>query len=270
METSDPTHRPRKRFGQHFLHDQRVIERLIKVIHPRVGERLVEIGPGLGALTYPLLTSVGELDAVELDRDVVQHLAKYCATAGKLTIHQGDVLRFDLATLNPEPQSLRVVGNLPYNISTPLMFHMLEQSQWVQDMHFMVQKEVAQRLVAEPNSEHYGRLSVMIQYRCEVHLLFIVGPDSFTPPPKVDSAVVRLIPMRQPTYPAADEKTFSAIVNQAFSARRKTLRNALRTQLSAADIEALGIDPGTRSETLSVEEFVRLSDLAFQLNQTPN
>ncbi len=249
------------------MHDQRIIERIVKVIQPRSGERLVEIGPGLGALTYPLLAAAGEMDAVELDRDVIKHLEEYCATAGKLTIHSGDVLRFDLATLNPKPQSLRVVGNLPYNISTPLMFHLLEQSAWIQDMHFMVQKEVAQRLIAAPNSEHYGRLSVMIQYRCEVHLLFLVGSGAFTPPPKVDSAIVRLIPLQRPKYIAVDEKTFSAIVNQSFSARRKTLRNALRNQLSAADIQALGIDPGTRSETLSVEEFVRLSDRVFELNQ---
>lgn len=264
METS---HRPRKRFGQHFLHDQRVIERLIKVIHPRTGERLVEIGPGLGALTYPLLQAAGILDAVELDRDVIQHLEKYCETAGKLTVYSGDFLKFDLATLNPEPRSLRMVGNLPYNISTPLMFHLLEQSQWVKDMHFMVQKEVAERLVAEPNSEHYGRLSIMIQYHCEAHLLFLVGPEAFTPPPKVESAIVRLIPAAQLKYPALDEKIFSAIVNQAFSARRKTLRNALKKQLSASEIEALGIDPGTRPETLSVAEFVQLSDCVFKQNK---
>ncbi len=256
-------HRPRKRFGQNFLHDQNVIRGIVAAIHPQTGERLVEIGPGLGALTEPLLTALGEMDVVELDRDLVPRLQQQFATQGTLHIHNADALKFDFCSLRQTgDEKLRVVGNLPYNISTPLIFHLLDQSPCIHDMHFMLQKEVVQRLAAKPGGDDYGRLSVMVQYRCEVEKLFTVPPGAFNPPPKVDSAIVRLIPYATPPYPANDEKFFSRLVNQAFSQRRKTLRNNMKGLLDATAIEALGIDPGCRPETLTLEQFVALANAA--------
>lgn len=254
-------HRPRKRFGQNFLHDQNVIRGIVAAIHPLPGERLVEIGPGLGALTTPLLAALGEMDAVELDRDLIPKLEQQFATAGTLRIHNADALKFNFCSLaeNGE-EKLRVVGNLPYNISTPLIFHLLEQSRCIGDMHFMLQKEVVNRLAANPGGGDYGRLSIMVQYHCRVEKLFTVPPGAFNPPPKVDSAIVRLTPYAQLPYPARDEKKLAQLVTKAFNQRRKTLRNNMKGLLDAAAIEALGIDPGCRPETLSLEQFVALAN----------
>ena len=252
-------HQPRKRFGQNFLHDPAVIGRIIRSIAPHPGEHLVEIGPGLGALTLPLLQAVDRLDVVEIDRDVIPHLQHACAGYGELRIHNVDVLKCDFTAL-AEGSMLRLVGNLPYNISTPLIFHLLKQLPVIGDMHFMVQREVAERLAAAPATEGYGRLSVMVQWRCTVELLFTVGPGAFKPAPKVDSAVVRLSPHRETPVKVNDERRFAELVNQAFTQRRKTLRNAFKRFFTAAEIEELGIDSSRRPETLSLVEYAALSN----------
>lgn len=251
-------HRARKRFGQHFLHDPRVIDRILGSIKPEPGDRLLEIGPGLGALTIPLLKRHGTLDAVEIDRDVIAHLSRECEGLGELRIHSLDALKFSLATLGEGP--FRVVGNLPYNISTPLMFHLFAQRERIRDMHFMLQKEVVERLVAREGDADYGRLSIMTALFCDATHLFDVPPGAFTPRPRVQSAVVRLTPRREPLCPPEREKELAAIVRQAFSQRRKTLRNALKGRITPATMEALDIDPGARPETLSPEDFARLAD----------
>lgn len=252
--------RAKKHFGQHFLHDPSVIAKIMLALAPRKGEAIVEIGPGRGALTQPLLEAIGELDCIEIDPDVIPHLRARCDPLGTLRVHHVDVLKFDFAALADQRGELRVVGNLPYNISTPLLFHVLSQRSGIRDAHFMVQKEVAQRLAAEPGGGDYGRLSVMVQYFCAVTLLFNVKPGAFTPPPRVDSSVVRLVPYASPPYPAADEKWFSALVNLAFQQRRKTLRNALKQVLDAATIATAKLDPMQRPETLSVADFVTLAN----------
>jgi len=256
-------HRARKRFGQHFLHDRGVIERIIAAIGPRPGDHLVEIGPGLGALTAPLLARHGALDVVELDRDVIPHLEQACAGKGELRVHNVDALKFDFSALAAPGESLRVVGNLPYNISTPLIFHLLDDAAVIADMHFLLQKEVVDRLTAAPGGGDYGRLSVMVQYRCRAEGLFRVGPGAFSPPPKVDSAVVRLTPYAELPFPARDEQRLAELVNRAFSQRRKTLRNSLKQLLDAEAIAAAGIDPGERPEQVPVEGFVRLADASL-------
>lgn len=253
-------HPPRKRFGQHFLHDRYAIQRILQLILAEPDQHLVEIGPGLGALTRPLLEAVGRLEVVELDRDLAAELQHRCREAGELIVHQTDALAFDFERLRRDERRLRLAGNLPYNISTPLLFHLLEQNEHIEDMHFMLQKEVVERLAAGPGVSAYGRLSVMVQYRCRVELLFTLGPGAFFPPPKVESAFVRLIPYRQPPVLVNDERRFESLVRQAFSQRRKTLRNNLRPLLSAAEIEAAGIDPGARPETLGIAEFAALSN----------
>ncbi len=247
----------RKRFGQHFLEDAEVIERLLRAIDPRPGERLVEIGPGRGALTYPLLERSGRLAAIELDRDLLPLLRAGASTRGELELFNADVLEFDFATLGGAP--LRIVGNLPYNISTPLLFHLLDSLSLIEDLHFMLQKEVALRLVAAPGGGDYGRLSVMLQQRCECHYLFEVAPRSFRPPPKVDSAVVRLVPLPAPRFDAGDPARFARVVQTAFGQRRKTIGNSLKTLLDRDRIAACGIDPGLRAENLSVADFARLA-----------
>jgi 16S rRNA (adenine1518-N6/adenine1519-N6)-dimethyltransferase len=254
------THHPRKRFGQHFLRDAAAIDRMLLAIAPRKTETMVEIGPGLGALTRALLETIGRLDVVELDRDLIPRLEQACAGLGTLEIHQADALNFDFRTLAQGPSSLRVVGNLPYNISTPLIFHLLEQAAWIRDMHFMLQKEVVARLAAHPGSKDYGRLSVMVQYRCAVDSLFEIGPDAFSPPPKVDSAVARIVPYSSLPHPAREPLLLEEVVQRAFAQRRKTLRNTLKSVLTAEQIERAGIDPGRRPETLSAAEFVALAD----------
>jgi len=253
-------HTPRKRFGQHFLHDQTVIERIVAALHPQPGDHMVEIGPGRGALTRPLLAAVGALDVIELDRDLIPLLRAECAGMGELRIHQADALKFDFTALVRHGERLRIVGNLPYNISTPLLFHLLDQMQAIQDMHFMLQKEVVQRMVAAPGGKDYGRLSVMLQYRCEMEKLFTVGAGAFSPPPRVESAVVRIIPRAQPAVHLDDEAAFARVVSAAFAQRRKTLRNSLKTLLTGQQIRALGIAPDARAEQLSLDQFALLSN----------
>lgn len=253
-------HQPRKRFGQHFLRDPNIIRRILLAIRPQPDQHLVEIGPGLGAITRPLLEMIGHLEVVELDRDLIPHLQQACRGAGKLHIYNVDALEFDFSQLRRDERPLRLVGNLPYNISTPLLFHLLEQSSHIGDMHFMLQKEVVERMAAAPGQSAYGRLSVMLQYCCRVEPLFEIGSQAFKPPPKVESALVRLIPHQQPPIEVRDQHRFEELVRVAFSQRRKTLRNSLRQLLSVEDMQAAGIDPGSRPETLTVADFARLSN----------
>lgn len=257
-------HRARKRFGQNFLHDDNVIRHIVRAIRPGNHDHLVEIGPGKGALTRPLLEACGHIDVIELDRDLPPLLRKYCQGAGELTIHSNDALKFDFAQLASDGRKLRIVGNLPYNISTPLIFHLLEFSSLIQDMHFMLQKEVVARLTAKPGSKDYGRLSIMVQFHCQTENLFTVSPASFTPAPKVDSAIVRLTPWQQSPVTVKDYQVFTQLVKQSFAMRRKTLRNNLKDILDSTVIESLGIDSARRAETLSLEEFARLSNCYSQ------
>lgn len=256
-------HQARKRFGQNFLHDQGVISRIVRSINPKPGEALVEIGPGLGALTELLLEATdGQLDVVELDRDLIPVLRTKFFNYPNFRIHEADALRFDFASLKPADRLLRVVGNLPYNISTPLMFHLLAQADLIQDMHFMLQKEVVERLAAGPGDPHYGRLGIMVQYHCRVSHLFDVGPGAFRPAPKVDSAIVRLEPYRELPYPATDVKLLERVVREAFNMRRKTLRNALRNLVEDAAVwDELELDSSRRPEQLSLAEYVHLSNM---------
>jgi len=253
-------HQPRKRFGQNFLHDNMVIQNIIHSISPQKGEKFVEIGPGKGAITEPLLQAVNEIDVVELDRDLIPILHENLDHLGELRIHQCDALKFDFATLNSNNKPFRVVGNLPYNISTPLLFHLTSFLPHIVDMHFMLQKEVVDRMAAQPNSKTYGRLSVMMQYYCNVEKLFLVKPGSFFPPPKVDSAIVRLMPYAKNPYDVTDKKIFNHTVTQCFSQRRKTIRNNLKTILGVEDLESLNIDPGCRAETLNIHQFVAIAN----------
>lgn len=259
-KTLSSTHTPRKRFGQNFLHDTHIIQRIVSAIAPKENEPVVEIGPGQGALTRVLLSYQPQLTAVELDRDLVVLLRDAFADEKNFSLREGDALKFDLTSLSPTPHSLRVVGNLPYNISTPLLFHLLEQRAWIRDMHFMLQKEVVQRLAAEPGGKDYGRLSVMAQYYCHITHLFDVPPGCFFPPPKVMSAIVRLQP-REPAVVANDVTLLATLVSTAFQQRRKTLRNTLKTLASEAQILAANISPDARAETLSVTDFVHLANI---------
>ncbi|MDR3298905.1 MAG: 16S rRNA (adenine(1518)-N(6)/adenine(1519)-N(6))-dimethyltransferase RsmA [Candidatus Accumulibacter sp.] len=252
-------HIARKRFGQHFLIDTRVIGAIVAAVAPRRDDLVVEIGPGPGALTAPLLQKLDHLHAVEIDRDIVARLQQRFP-ADKLSIHAGDALAFDFGGLAAVGRKLRVLGNLPYNISTPLLFHLAQFADCVHDMHFMLQKEVVERLVAEPDSADYGRLSVMLQYRFVMDWLFDVPPESFKPAPKVDSAVVRLIPRCPDELTARDETRFAALVAAAFSQRRKMLRNTLKDIVDDTLFTRLGIAPSARAETLSVADYVRLSN----------
>jgi 16S rRNA (adenine1518-N6/adenine1519-N6)-dimethyltransferase len=252
-------HRARKRFGQHFLHDPAVIARIVAAIDPAPGQHLVEIGPGLGALTLPLLARTGRLEVVELDRDVIPRLAERARGHGELSVHQADALDFDFGALRGPGPKLRLCGNLPYNISTPLLFHLLESHAAIADMHFMLQKEVVARMAASPASKAYGRLTVMLAVHCTVERLFDVGPGAFRPPPRVDSAIVRLIPHASAPFPIADPLRFAAVVAGAFGQRRKTLRNALAALVDPAGFAAAGVDPGRRAETLEPREFARLA-----------
>ncbi|HWP94993.1 MAG TPA: 16S rRNA (adenine(1518)-N(6)/adenine(1519)-N(6))-dimethyltransferase RsmA [Gammaproteobacteria bacterium] len=253
-------HRPRKRFGQHFLHDPAVIRRIVAAIAPAPGERLVEIGPGLGALTIPLLEAAGSLEAVEIDRDVIPLLQERCRGLGALTVHEADALTFDFAALAGTGAPLRLVGNLPYNISTPLLFHLLAQRAALRDMHFMLQKEVVDRMCALPATPAYGRLTVMLAAACRVESLFHIGRGAFTPPPRVDSAFVRLVPYSHPPFPLHDERLFAQLVARAFSKRRKTLRNALKGLADEDAITAAGLDPGARPETLAARDYAALAE----------
>lgn len=246
----------RRRFGQNFLEDAGVVEHIMAAIRPQSGERFVEIGPGLGALTLPLLRRLEHLDVIEIDRDIVADL-RARQGADRLTIHDGDALEFDFAAMG---RDLRVVGNLPYNISTPLLFHVTSQAGVVRDAHFMLQREVVERMSAQPGTSEYGRLSVMLQYRWSIESLFDVPPSAFRPAPKVWSSIVRMIPHRVLPHAADDEKLFAEVVTRAFGQRRKTLRNTLRGMLVSSDFGQLGIDPVARGETLGVVDFVRITN----------
>lgn len=249
-------HIARKRFGQHFLCDDDIINAIVHAIRPMSGDKLIEIGPGLGALTIPLLAHVDHLDVVELDRDIVERLRR-THSADKLTVHAGDALAFDFASLG---ERLRIVGNLPYNISTPLLFHLAEFAPSIVDMHFMLQKEVVERMTAQPSTHDYGRLTVMLQYRFEMESLFDVPPTAFDPPPKVDSAIVRMLPRAASEMGAHNLTTFAHVVGSAFSQRRKTLRNTLAGLLNPTDFAKLELDSQRRAETLSVAEFVHIAN----------
>jgi 16S rRNA (adenine1518-N6/adenine1519-N6)-dimethyltransferase len=255
-------HLPRKRFGQNFLHDPGTIARIHRAVDARPGESLVEIGPGKAAITEGLLKSAGALDVIELDRDLIEPLRRRLDGLGVLRIHQADALGFDLCALGPDTASLRIVGNLPYNISTPLLFRFLEQAHCIRDMHLMLQREVAERIVASPGNKVYGRLSVMVQTYCAAELLFRIGPGAFNPPPKVESAFLRLRPRRPLLYPLLDPGLHARIVAAAFAQRRKTLRNSLSSLIEAELLEAVGIDPGLRAEAIDVSDFARLANAA--------
>lgn len=251
-------HRPRKRFGQHFLRDASVIDGIVAAINPQPGDCLVEIGPGEGVLTAPVLARSGELTVVELDRDLAGTLAERLGQPTGLTIHQADALKVDFSQLH-QGRALRVIGNLPYNISTPLIFHLLSFAEQISDMVFMLQKEVVDRLVAGPGTRHYGRLSVMVACHCRAEALFDVPPEAFDPPPKVDSAIVRLVPeplseQRRQLMPALEQ-----LVRVSFGQRRKTLRKSLKGLLEESDFLAAGVDPSARPETLSLEGFLALA-----------
>ena len=244
----------RKRFGQHFLHDPGVLKRIVEAIDPARGDVVVEIGPGEGALTRPLLERLDRLTAIEIDRDLIARLAGEFP-ADRLTVISADALAHDFSAF---PAGTRIVGNLPYNISTPILFHLARYADRVRDMHFMLQREVVERMVAGHSTPDYGRLSVMLQTRFAMKKLFNVAAGAFRPPPKVESAVVRLVPLGE--KPQCDEKLFEKVVREAFSARRKTLRNAL--PLTPGDYAALGIDPGLRPENLSPADYVRITSRA--------
>ena len=261
-------HHPRKRFGQNFLHDPGVIQRILEAVAPLPGQdpghqpsqHLVEIGPGQGALTAGLLEMASALDVIELDRDLIQPLAERFKDT-PLRIHQADALTFDLCALrSPSTHRLRLIGNLPYNISTPLLFRFLEQADCIEDLHLMLQKEVVDRITAAPGSKVYGRLSVMVQTVCSAQRLFLVSAGAFTPAPKVSSAVIRLRPHRPLPYPLADPPWHARLVAAAFAQRRKTLRNSLSGLVSPERMSALGIDPGARAETLSIADFAALAN----------
>jgi 16S rRNA (adenine1518-N6/adenine1519-N6)-dimethyltransferase len=252
-------HVARKRFGQNFLIDPQVIADIVNAVAPKRDDCVVEIGPGLGALTDPLLKRLDHLHVVEIDRDIISRLKKKYSP-DQLTIHAGDALDFDFSSLSDEKSSLHVVGNLPYNISTPLLFHLAGFAHLVYDMHFMLQKEVVERMVAEPGSSDFGRLSVMLQYRFVMDWLLDVPPESFEPAPKVDSAVIRLIPRVPGEIAVKDESRFAALVSAAFAQRRKMLRNNLKGILDDGGFEKLKIPPTVRAEDLSVEDYVRIAN----------
>ena len=255
--------RPKKSFGQHFLHERRYIERIVSSIAPKETDTVVEIGPGEGALTLPLLAVAKKMTAIELDTDLIPGLQQRAAAVGELRIVHSDVLKVDFAALARElgAERLRIAGNLPYYISSPILFHCVEHATAIQDMHFMLQKEVVDRMAAEPGSKVYGRLSVMLQLACTVTPLFTVPPGAFRPPPKVDSAVVRLVPLPPERLPQGDPAKIHAVVKAAFAMRRKTLSNTLKGLVDEAAIRELGIDPRARAETLPPADFVKLANV---------
>jgi 16S rRNA (adenine1518-N6/adenine1519-N6)-dimethyltransferase len=252
-------HVARKRFGQNFLTDKFVLDAIIDAIDPEPGQAMVEIGPGLAAMTALILKRLPHMHVVELDRDLVARLEK-TFPRDKLTIHSGDALKFDFGGIPvPEGQKLRVVGNLPYNISSPLLFHLAEFAHLIEDQHFMLQKEVVERMVAEPGGKAYGRLSVMLQWRYDMSLLFIVPPSAFDPPPQVESAIVRMVPVREQL--ACDGATLEAVVLKAFSQRRKVIRNCLAGMFTEAQIVEAGVDPTVRPEAVGLAQYVALANL---------
>lgn len=262
-------HKARKRFGQNFLHDHGVIRRIIRSIAPHESDHMVEIGPGLGALTEEILAEAGALDAIELDRDLPPILrTKFFRYGDKFRIFETDAMKFDFRSLQEDERPLRVVGNLPYNISTQLIFHLLSHAGIIQDMHFMLQKEVVDRMAAGPGENNYGRLGIMTQYYCAVEPLFVVPPGAFDPAPKVDSAIIRLTPYETLPYEAKDVTILQNVVRTAFTMRRKTLRNNLKGLVSAEILEQLEIDPSQRPERITLEQFVRISDYLYHQKHT--
>ncbi len=261
------THKARKRFGQNFLQDYRIIAQILSYIQIADTQHWVEIGPGMGALTEPLLKENVKLDVVELDRDLVRYLTDKFQQYPNLSIHSADALSFDFASLAASNEKLRIIGNLPYNISTPLMFHLLENTNCIEDMHFMLQKEVVDRICAEPGSKKYGRLSVMMQYYCDTEFLFEVPPESFDPAPKVMSAIVRLSPYPHPPVAVDNIKTLNEVVTQAFSQRRKTIRNSLNKLLNEAELDALKINSNLRAESITLDEFALISNFIAENRQ---
>ena len=260
MPKTPTAHRPRKRFGQNFLTDHTVIGAIADAIHPQAADHIVEIGPGQGALTEYLVQSCGQLDVIELDRDLVPGLLAAYSIHPGFKLHSADALKFDFANLAESGEQLRVVGNLPYNISTPLIFKLLENAAIIEDMHFMLQLEVVQRLAASPGSKAWGRLGIMAQYQCQVEHLFDVPPEAFDPPPKVQSAIVRLAPFKESPWPECNEVQLRKVVQAAFAQRRKTLRNNLKGLIDSSALEALGIDPGARAETLQLTQFIEITN----------
>jgi len=254
-------HKARKRFGQNFLIDHGIIRDIVRAVHPHKEDLIVEIGPGKGAITQLLADSCDNLSVIELDRDLVPWLKVKFEKHPNFQLYQADALQFDFAQLIKNDQPLRIVGNLPYNISTPLIFHLLSYSTQVSDMHFMLQKEVVKRMAAKAGDSAYGRLGIMVQYYCEVENLFEVPPTSFDPAPKVDSAIVRLVPYKELPHKATNIKTLENLVNVAFQQRRKTLRNALKQLLAPEIIEQLPIDTSARAEEISLSDYVATSNL---------
>jgi 16S rRNA (adenine1518-N6/adenine1519-N6)-dimethyltransferase len=253
-------HTARKRFGQNFLHDNYVIDQIVTAIGPQKDQHMVEIGPGLGALTEPVCELIDALTVIELDRDLAARLRTHPFIASKLTIIETDALKYDFSELLQDDKPLRIFGNLPYNISTPLMFHLFSFANKVQDMHFMLQKEVVNRLAAVPGNKNYGRLSVMAQYHCQVIPVIQVPPGAFNPPPKVDSAVVRLVPHQQKPVSLINESTLHAVCAQAFNQRRKTIRNSLKESLSEQQLIDLDINPELRAENLSLAHYAQIAN----------
>ncbi len=258
--SNKPGHQARKRFGQNFLHDPGVIERIIRAINPKPDDAIVEIGPGLGAITEEILAINPALQVVELDRDLIPVLRTKFFNYPDFRIHEADALKFDFSQLAGD-KPLRIIGNLPYNISTPLIFHLLSYSGVVQDMHFMLQKEVVQRMAAVPGDNNYGRLGIMTQYFCRVQPLFEVGAGAFRPAPKVDSAIVRMVPHTSLPHPAKDLGTLQSVVRTAFNARRKTLRKALAGLVTVEQLQGLGINDGLRPENLGLADYVAIADM---------
>lgn len=256
---SPAEHKARKRFGQNFLHDPVVIGRIVKAIRPQPGENLIEIGPGLGAITEPVAELTDHLTVIELDRDLAARLQQHPTMASKLTIIQTDAMKYDFGQLVKPGQKLKLFGNLPYNISTPLLFHLFRYCAHIENMHFMLQKEVVQRMTAGPGSKTFGRLSVMTQYYCDAMPVVEVGPGAFKPAPKVDSAVVRLIPKQRPEHEVVPVHLLNHVCLEAFNQRRKTLRNCLANIATAEQLLALQLDPGQRPEQLSVTDFIRIA-----------
>ena len=253
-------HQAKKRFGQNFLHNDAIISKIVDAINPEPGENLVEIGPGLGALTEPVIERAGKLSVVELDRDLAHRLRHHPFLAPHLTIHEVDALKFNFAELAEPERPLRVFGNLPYNISTPLIFHLLSFKDKIQDMHFMLQKEVVERMASGENCKSYGRLSIMTQYQCQVMPVMEIGPEAFIPPPKVDSAIVRLIPHKHIEQPVKDINMLNTVCQTAFNQRRKTIRNSFKKLIDTDAINALGLDPTMRPENIDLAGYIKLAN----------
>ena len=260
-------HRARKRFGQNFLDDAMIIDKIVTAIDPKPEDCLVEIGPGLGAITEPVTDLSGHLTVVELDKDLAERLIHHPFLGPKLTVHQGDAMKFDFASLVPEDKKIKVFGNLPYNISTPLLFHLFEFSNHIEHMHFMLQKEVVKRMVASPNCKAFGRLSVMTQYYCHAIPVIEVPPECFKPAPKVDSAVIRIIPKKPEQLRAKSTKLLNTVCLEAFNQRRKTIRNSLSNLLTADEMATIGLDIKLRAENLSLEQYIDIANWLYDNKQ---